>query len=396
MTASDITWGGAWLELIEGPDSGFAAADLERGRSYAQHDWRFDVDLEPGEASALARSGPRLTYRAVVAAPPLDDDGWARLLRLIADSSARTAALLDRELDIELLREAQAAGIEIFPSPRSLRVSCECRSEVAPCRHAAAVLYVLADAFDEDPFDLLLFRGKEASEVFASVGGIRAGDDAEPGGDGESASEPAAENRANSVVDDELPRSNMMSAVTAWKRTPGPIPEPLVMPDAAPNNVDFGAGPPRSAPFTARGLGILATEAAGRAFAMISDGASSSLDLSRPLDLARRAAAAENTDGWAGIVAASPHSGQAMRQRAQAWRLAGAAGVNVLDNVAETQKVSDDVQFRQGTSGDWFRFEKVSGRWTMVAGPLDAPDAESEAGSSDAQPQDAESADKAE
>lgn len=375
MNTSGDTWGGAWLELIEGPNSGFAPADLERGRSYAQHDWRFDVDLEPGEASALARSGPRLTYRAVVAAPPLDDEGWRRLLGLIADSSARTAALLDRELDIHLLSEARAAGIDIFPPPNSLRVSCECRSEVTPCRHAAAVLYVLADAFDEDPFDLLLFRGKEARDVISAVGAIRAGDDAEDI-DPEAPTEAPENSISSDAASAAIAASHSMSAVTAWSRTPGALPIPLGAPTAAPDNVDFGAGPPRSAPFTARGLGVLATEAASRAFAMVTEGESSHLDLSRPVDLARRAAEAEDTDRWAGVVAASPHSGQAMRQRAQAWRLAGAAGVNVLDNVVETQKFSDDVQFRQGVTGEWFRFEKVSGRWTMAAGPLAEPDAE--------------------
>ena len=379
--SNDETWGGAWLALIESSRSGFAAADLERGRSYAQHDWRFDVDLEPGEASALARSGPRLTYRAVVAAPVLDDEGWDQLLSLIADSSARTAALLDRELDIDVLGEAKAAGIALFPSPSSLTVTCECRSDVKPCRHAAAVLYVLADAFDEDPFDLLLFRGKEASDVIAAVGAIRAGRTADGEDDGGNPSTAQVNDGAQIGDGTQSAAGSMpvmpdaMSATAAWNRETTPVPQSLA-PPTAPGAVDFGAEPPRSAPFTSRGLGALATETAQRAFAMVTSGESAHLDLSRTVDLARRAAEAEHTDRWASVVSASPLSGQAMRQRAQAWRLAGAAGVNVLDNVAETRKVTDELQFRQGLSGEWFRFEKVSGRWTMVAGPLDEPDAE--------------------
>lgn len=372
MSSTEASWGSTWLALIEGSTSGFAAADLERGRSYAQHDWRFDVDLEPGEASALARSGPRLTYRAVVTAPVLDDEGWDGLLGLIADSSVRTAALLDRELDIDILHEARKAGIQLFPTPRSLKVTCECRSEVNPCRHAAAVLYVLADAFDEDPFDLLLFRGKEAQDVIAAVGAIRAG-----GTVGDETDDADAAEQATDPSDVPLPsQADAMSATAAWNRTPGRVPRALPAPAAAPGTIDFGAEPPRSAPFTSRGLSALATETASRAFAMITLGSSAYLDLSRTVDLARRAAESENTDRWASVVSASPFSGQAMRQRAQAWRLAGPAGVNVLDNVAETHKVSDELQFRQGVTGEWFRFEKVSGRWTMTGGPLAKPDAE--------------------
>ncbi len=368
VTTPGSGWGGAWLGLIE-RSRRFASSDLERGRSYAQHDWQFDVDVEPGQASALARSGPRLTYRAVVTAPVLSDDAWDRLLKIIAESSVRTAALFDRELDIDMIGEAAALDVKLFPAASNVKTSCDCSTIGSPCKHAAAVLYVLADAFDEDPFDLLLFRGMEADEVIRRVGELRAdrdGVDQEP-------EEPGEGPTSSQTPPSPAAEPALIPAEMAWSRHPGPVPVSLNDPTNPPAEIDFGSNPPRSAPFTARGLNSLANEAATRAYDMIANGTPAFLGLTRTVDLARRSADAEGTSRWAEVVSASPFSGQALRQRAAAWRLAGQAGISVLDNVSDTVKVSDELQFRQDTAGAWFRFEKQAGRWTMTEGPLDEP-----------------------
>ncbi len=39
-------------------------------------------------------------------------------------------------------------------------MSCSCPDWEVPCKHLAAVCYVLAEAFDDDPFGMLAWRGK--------------------------------------------------------------------------------------------------------------------------------------------------------------------------------------------------------------------------------------------
>ncbi|MEP7026649.1 MAG: hypothetical protein ABJB47_23165, partial [Actinomycetota bacterium] len=43
-----------------------------------------------------------------------------------------------------------------------------------PCKHLAAVCYVLAEAFDDDPFKVLAWRGKGRDGLLASLRGLTA------------------------------------------------------------------------------------------------------------------------------------------------------------------------------------------------------------------------------
>jgi uncharacterized Zn finger protein len=75
---------------------------------------------------------------------------------------------------------------------------CSCPDWEVPCKHLAAVCYVLAEAFDEDPFALLAWRGKGKDELLGAlrrtgggsggggvgVAGGGSGDDAVTGEDG--------------------------------------------------------------------------------------------------------------------------------------------------------------------------------------------------------------------
>jgi uncharacterized Zn finger protein len=46
---------------------------------------------------------------------------------------------------------------------------CNCPDWGMPCKHLAAVCYVLAEEFDRDPFGMLAWRGKERAELLAAL-----------------------------------------------------------------------------------------------------------------------------------------------------------------------------------------------------------------------------------
>jgi uncharacterized Zn finger protein len=54
-------------------------------------------------------------------------------------------------------------------------MECNCPDWGMPCKHLAAVCYVLAEAFDDDPFAMLAWRGKERDELLAELRGARGG-----------------------------------------------------------------------------------------------------------------------------------------------------------------------------------------------------------------------------
>src|SRR5262249_51645318 len=54
-----------------------------------------------------------------------------------------------------------------------------------PCKHIAAVFYLLAEAFDDDPFSILAWRGRTREDLLAGLHAARGGvtvDPGEPGG----------------------------------------------------------------------------------------------------------------------------------------------------------------------------------------------------------------------
>src|SRR5258708_30000729 len=52
---------------------------------------------------------------------------------------------------------------------RDMEMSCSCPDWSVPCKHLAAVCYVLAEAFDADPFGILAWRGRGRDDLLASL-----------------------------------------------------------------------------------------------------------------------------------------------------------------------------------------------------------------------------------
>ena len=50
-------------------------------------------------------------------------------------------------------------------------MDCNCPDWEVPCKHLAAVCYVLAEAFDDDPFAMLAWRGKARDDLLAALRG---------------------------------------------------------------------------------------------------------------------------------------------------------------------------------------------------------------------------------
>jgi uncharacterized Zn finger protein len=64
---------------------------------------------------------------------------------------------------------------------------CSCPDWGVPCKHLAAVCYVLAEEFDRDPFGMLAWRGKGRDELLTALRRIQAAGSAAPGGAGQAA-----------------------------------------------------------------------------------------------------------------------------------------------------------------------------------------------------------------
>ncbi len=376
-------WGQRWLDRCDDADR-FGSAVIEVGRTYALHDWQLELHLEPGRAETTARSGPRVRHEVVATHPPLDDDTASTLLDLIAGSGTQTAALLDRELEPDLLERAADLGVDLLPDPSRLDLVCSCPHHDGVCKHQAAILFLLADAFDEQPFDLLLFRGLPHAELVERVARRRRGesDKIEPGdhadAGGDRAGDDGAGNTAEMLPEPDgrraaaTPQVDPAAALrAAWHTAPADLPPPLPEPAEA-HAPDWGA-PPESAPFTADGLRELVLDAMTRARA-VAEGASPLLDLDIRTDLARRIAdglAAGDDDRVRSLTRSAGISPAEARARARGWERGASAGVEAVVDAVETIRLDDTRSARRLADGRWFTFVKESGRWQLDAGPYD-------------------------
>jgi uncharacterized Zn finger protein len=63
------------------------------------------------------------------------------------------ARLLAGEMPADIERAFEKAKVSLFPARmRDLQTDCSCPDESNPCKHIAAVYYLLGEEFDRDPF----------------------------------------------------------------------------------------------------------------------------------------------------------------------------------------------------------------------------------------------------
>ncbi|MGW1274527.1 SWIM zinc finger family protein, partial [Streptomyces sp. NPDC002491] len=150
-------WGRAWLTALE--DGAVDGKQVKEGRRLARAGAVGAVTVRPGRVTAVVRGRDRTPHRADVLLDPLSDAQWDRFLDLTVERSGHMAALLDREMPPHLVEDADAAGVHLLPGLGDLEAECDCDAW-DHCGHTAAVCYQVARLLDQDPFVLLLLRGR--------------------------------------------------------------------------------------------------------------------------------------------------------------------------------------------------------------------------------------------
>ncbi|MEW2074793.1 MULTISPECIES: SWF or SNF family helicase [unclassified Streptomyces] len=150
-------WGRAWLTALEGTalDSG----QLKAGRGLARAGAVGAVSVRPGRITAVVQDRDRTAHRADVLLQELSEEQWDRFLAMTVERAGHVAALLDREMPTHLVEDAELAGVELLPGLGDLEPECDCGAW-DHCGHTAALCYQVARLLDQDPFVLLLMRGR--------------------------------------------------------------------------------------------------------------------------------------------------------------------------------------------------------------------------------------------
>ncbi|MFL6191809.1 MAG: SWIM zinc finger family protein [Actinomycetes bacterium] len=167
-------WSRRFIDLLESFRLG---GRLDRGRRYARAGQVLDLQVAAGLVSARVQGSRVRPYRVRLETPVLAPSDWERVEQAMAGRAAFAARLLAGEMPHDIEEAFAAAGVSLFPaSPRNLASSCSCPDWSNPCKHVAAVYYLLAEAFDDDPFLIFAWRGRTRSELLGRLRALRGSD----------------------------------------------------------------------------------------------------------------------------------------------------------------------------------------------------------------------------
>jgi uncharacterized Zn finger protein len=157
-------------------DSYGMSSRLQRGRAYARRGQVLEFSLAAGKVTARVQGSRPQPYQVSITVRPLTAAQWRAVESRLAGQALFRARLLAGEMPGEIEEVFAACGTPLFPeSSRDLTMSCSCPDWGIPCKHLAAVCYVLAEAFDADPFAMLAWRGQGRDDLLAALRGKGAG-----------------------------------------------------------------------------------------------------------------------------------------------------------------------------------------------------------------------------
>lgn len=126
---------------------------LQRGSRYARNGSVKSIKIDSNKITAKVQGTARSPYSVTIIIPPFFETDIKRLIKEIALKPAMVSKLLNRELDPEILEIAERNGLKVFPEKWSdFKMQCSCPDWAVPCKHLAAVIYMLSHEIDNNPF----------------------------------------------------------------------------------------------------------------------------------------------------------------------------------------------------------------------------------------------------
>jgi uncharacterized Zn finger protein len=160
-------WSKRWIHVLESFGMG---ARLQRGRSYARRGQVISISIEKGLVTAMVQGTRAKPYSIEIRLKPLSEKDWENVTDAMASQAVFAARLLSGEMPQNIEEAFGNAKVSLFPaSIRELSTDCSCPDWANPCKHIAAVYYLLAERFDEDPFLIFKLRGKTKEEIISTL-----------------------------------------------------------------------------------------------------------------------------------------------------------------------------------------------------------------------------------
>jgi uncharacterized Zn finger protein len=159
-------WSRRFVDVLEQICDG---GRLARGRAYARKGQVIDFTLRPGTVTGRVQGSRPQPYEVTIGLEAFDEAQWTSVTEALGVQALYRAALLAGEMPHEIVDLFAEHELPLFPDRLDIR--CNCPDWSVPCKHGSAVLYVLAEAFDDDPFLVLAWRGRDREQLLAALRG---------------------------------------------------------------------------------------------------------------------------------------------------------------------------------------------------------------------------------
>jgi uncharacterized Zn finger protein len=155
-------WAKRWIEVLEGFQIG---ARLQRGRRYARSGQVLSVEIGKGRIAARVQGSRPAPYKVAIEVKPLPQEAWVKVARAASSQAVFASQLLGGAMPQQMEEVFRGAGASLFPERyNDLVTECSCPDWSNPCKHIAAVYYLLGEEFDRDPFLIFRMRGMNREE----------------------------------------------------------------------------------------------------------------------------------------------------------------------------------------------------------------------------------------
>jgi len=160
-----------WLAAVE---QAFDAEARSEGHAYARSGQIATMDFVDGRIDASVQGREARPYATVVDFGVFDAEKWDHLVALMAGEAVHVAKMLDNDITEPMRELFEEQGARLLPAAADeLVCRCSCTDE-GRCKHAAAVCFLLAERFDQDPGLIFSIRGIPRSRLLERLRQVRA------------------------------------------------------------------------------------------------------------------------------------------------------------------------------------------------------------------------------
>jgi uncharacterized Zn finger protein len=118
------------------------------------------IDVSEGKIQAKVQGSRPKPYEVKIQVTELPKAAWSKVAEAAAAQAIFASKLLAGEMPQEMEELFRTADVSLFPErSQDLTTGCSCPDWSNPCKHIAAVYYLLGEEFDRDPFLILRMRG---------------------------------------------------------------------------------------------------------------------------------------------------------------------------------------------------------------------------------------------